>query len=157
MSDEQPPQPPQVPQQPGGTPGPRARPMGIGEGIRSGIGILAAFREAVEETITEALERNDVRPDRAREAVGTAMERMQTAFDDVRERVDVVPRKEFDALRAEVEALRARLEALEGRAGGAAAGGSTLPGDVGSPGIFGGGPTGTVDDAARGVIDQGGL
>ena len=113
----------------------RPRPT-IGGGIRSGIGILSAFRDAIEETIQDAVDRNDLRPERAREAMGTALERMQGAFDEMRERVDVVPRKEFDALRAEVEELRRRVEQLSG--------GPTrfLPGDVGSPGVFGGGAAG---------------
>ena len=34
----------------------------IGEGLRAGIGILSAFREAIEETIEEAVERNDLNP-----------------------------------------------------------------------------------------------
>ena len=131
----------------------------IGEGLRAGIGILAAFREAVEETLQEAMERNDLRPERAMDAVNVAVDRMQAALGDVRERVDVVPRREFDALREEVARLRARLEALEARhGGGAAAGGAHLPGDVGSPGVFeGGGIGGTVNEPGRGVVDGGGL
>lgn len=91
----------------------RARPT-LGEGLRAGIGILTAFKEAIEETIDEAAARNDLRPERAKEALTGALTRAQDAFDGVRDRLDVVPRREFDALRAELEALRARVERLEG-------------------------------------------
>ena len=90
---------------------------GIGEGLRAGIGILSAFREAIEETIEEAVERNDLNPERAKTALSGALERAQGVFEDVRERVDVVPRREFDALKAEVEELRRRLDRLDGGAG----------------------------------------
>ena len=101
MTDEQPSQ-------------PRPRAPSIGEGLRAGIGILTAFKEAIEETIDEAAARNDLRPERAREALTGALSRAQGAFDEVRDRLDVVPRREFDALRAELEALRLRVERLEG-------------------------------------------
>lgn len=93
---------------------PQRRPS-IGEGIRSGIGVLTAFKEAIEETIQEASARGDLSPDRAREFLGTALHRAQDVAGEVKDRLDLVPRREFDALREEVDALRARLEALEGR------------------------------------------
>ena|SRR4051794_24001692 len=96
----------------------RGRPS-IGEGLRAGIGILTAFKEAIEETIDEAAARNDLRPERAKEALTGALSRAQGAFDDVRERLDVVPRREFDALRLELEELRRRVERLEGGGGAA--------------------------------------
>jgi polyhydroxyalkanoate synthesis regulator phasin len=93
--------------------------MGLGEGIRSGIGILSALKEAVEESIQEAVDRGDLSPDRAKEAVQGAMRRaqeaMQDTFGDVRERLDVVPRREFDELRAAVAELSRRVDELEGR------------------------------------------
>jgi polyhydroxyalkanoate synthesis regulator phasin len=94
---------------------PRRRPS-IGEGIRSGIGVLTAFKEALEESIQEANVRGDLSPDRAKQFLGDALHRAQDAATDVRERLDFVPRKEFEALQAEVVLLRARLDALEGRA-----------------------------------------
>jgi polyhydroxyalkanoate synthesis regulator phasin len=93
---------------------------GIGEGLRAGIGILTAFKQAIEETIEDAAERNDLRPERAREALSGALTRAQDAFDDVRERLDVVPRRELDALREEIEELRRRVARLEGGGGGTA-------------------------------------
>jgi polyhydroxyalkanoate synthesis regulator phasin len=89
----------------------------IGEGLRAGIGILTAFKEAIEETIDEAVAANDLRPDRAKEALSGALGRAGEVIGDVRERLDVVPRREFDALRAEVEELRRRLDRLDGGGG----------------------------------------
>ncbi|MDB4947368.1 MAG: hypothetical protein JWM27_17 [Gemmatimonadetes bacterium] len=88
---------------------------GIGEGIKSGIGILAALKDAVEESIQEAVDRGDLKPERATDAVQGAMRRAQEAFGDMRERMDVIPRREFDELRAAVAELSRRLDALEGR------------------------------------------
>jgi polyhydroxyalkanoate synthesis regulator phasin len=88
----------------------------IGEGVRSGVGVLVALKEAIEETIQEAHERGDLSPARAREFLGSALHRAQDAAGEVRERLDLVPRRDFDLLRAEVEALRARLDELESRA-----------------------------------------
>ncbi len=87
----------------------------IGEGIRSGIGVLVAFKEAIEETIQEAGDRGDLSPDRAKEFLGGALHRAQEAAGEVRERLDLVPRREFDALRAEVAELRRRLDELGAR------------------------------------------
>lgn len=83
------------------------------EGFSAWMGVLDAFREAVEETVQEMVDRTDMGPEKAREAVRETMRRAQTAFEDARERVDFVPRREFDALSAEVDALRLRLEAHE--------------------------------------------
>lgn len=91
------------------------RRMSIGEGIRSGIGVLTAFKEAIEETIQEAGERGDLSPDRAKQFLGDALHRAQDAVGEVRERLEWVPRKEFEALLREVEELRRRVDALEGK------------------------------------------
>lgn len=87
----------------------------IGEGIRTGIGVLSALKEAIEETIQEAGERGDLSPQRAKEFLGDALHRAQDAAGEVRDRLDLVPRREFDALRAEVDDLRRRLDELAGR------------------------------------------
>src|SRR3712207_5388031 len=99
-----------------------ARPPSIGEGIRSGIGLLSAFREAIEDTIQEAMDRSDLRPEKARDAMGSALDRMTGVFEEMRDRVDVVLRRDFDALREEVETLRARVADLEAKHGGAGGG-----------------------------------
>ena len=100
----------------------------VKEGIRAGLGILSALKDAVEETIDDMMKRGELSPERAREAVRTTMDRAQAAFEDARDRLDVVPRREFEALRAEVDALRARLDAMQ--AGGAAGGPGAGTGDI---------------------------
>ena len=94
----------------------RRRPS-IGEGIRSGIGVLTAFKEAIEETIQEASERGDLSTDRAKQFLGEALHRAQDVASDVRDRLDFVPRREFEALLREVEELQRRVDQLEGRGG----------------------------------------
>jgi polyhydroxyalkanoate synthesis regulator phasin len=89
------------------------RRAGIGEGIRTGIGILTAFKEAIEETLEEAVERGDLSPERAKGAMRDAAHRVQSSLEEARERLDFVPRKEFDALRHELDELRARVHRLE--------------------------------------------
>jgi polyhydroxyalkanoate synthesis regulator phasin len=94
----------------------------IGEGIRTGIGMLTAFKEAIEETLAEAAERGDLSPERAREVVRDAAGLVQSSFGEARERLDLVPRREFDMLRSEFLDLRRRIERLEaGMAGGSPA------------------------------------
>jgi polyhydroxyalkanoate synthesis regulator phasin len=107
MSDTQQGQQAQVP--------PQGRKISIGEGIRSGIGVLTAFKEAIEETIQEDNARGDLSPDRAKQFLGEALHKAQETVGEVRERLEWVPRKEFETLQAEVAELRHRLDALQGR------------------------------------------
>jgi polyhydroxyalkanoate synthesis regulator phasin len=106
----------------------------VREGIRAGIGILSAIKDAVEETIQDMANRGELSQERAREAVRTTMDRAQVAFDDARVRFDFVPRREFDALKAEVADLRSRLAQHEtaghGYAAGAAADSPPAPGST---------------------------
>lgn len=90
----------------------------VREGIRAGLGILSALKDAVEETVQDMLDRGELSPERAREAVRTTMDRAQAAFDDARVRLDFVPRREFEALQAEVAELRRRVEGLRQGGGG---------------------------------------
>lgn len=87
----------------------------IGEGLRSGIGVLTAFKEAIEETIQEAGSRGDLSPERAKHFLGDALHRAQETVGDVRDRLDWVPRREFEAVLREVEELQRRVDALEGK------------------------------------------
>lgn len=87
------------------------------EGARAAwMGVLAAFKEAMDETIDELRDR-DVTPDRARETMRGSMRRAQQAMEGVRGRVDLVSRREFDTLRQEVAELRQRVTELEAGSG----------------------------------------
>lgn len=89
----------------------------VSEGIRQGIGVLSAFKEALEETIHEARERGDLSADRAKQVMKDALDKAQAAAGDAKGRFDFVHQSEIEALRAEVAELRTRLEALEQAAG----------------------------------------
>ncbi|MHB1192431.1 MAG: hypothetical protein ACYC6F_05225 [Longimicrobiales bacterium] len=92
----------------------------VSDGIKQGIGVLSAFRDALEETITEARERGDLSPERAKEVMRSALNKAQEAADGARERLDFVSQKEFDALAERVAALEERLRGAGGGGGGAA-------------------------------------
>jgi hypothetical protein len=104
------------------------------EGLRAGIGILSALKDAIEETVQDMADRGELSEDRAREAVRTTMARVQSAFDDARVRFDFVPRREFEALKAEVADMRSRLARHEAaHPGPAGAGGAARPGSGPQP------------------------
>ncbi|MDH3205245.1 MAG: hypothetical protein OEO79_01455 [Gemmatimonadota bacterium] len=85
----------------------------VGDGIRSGIGVLSAFKDALEETIQEARDRGDLSAERAKEVVKEALNRAQSAASGARERLDFVNQAEFEALVEAVDSLRERVAALE--------------------------------------------
>ena len=87
----------------------------MGDGIRSGIGVLSAFKDALEETIREARERGDLSTERAKELMKDALEKAQTAASGAKERLDFVTHSELEDLQAAVEALNQRVVALEAR------------------------------------------
>lgn len=87
----------------------------VREGIRAGLGILSALKDAIEETVEDMLDRGELSQERAREAVRTTMDRAQEAFEDARSRFDFVLRSEFDELAEDVRELRRRVERLEAR------------------------------------------
>ena len=87
----------------------------VGDGIRQGLGVLTAFKEALEETISEARERGDLSPERGRAFMRDALDRAQAAAGDARERFDFATRKDVDELASEVRALQARVARLEDR------------------------------------------
>jgi polyhydroxyalkanoate synthesis regulator phasin len=87
---------------------------GIGDGIRTGIGILSAFKDAIEETLDEAVKRGDLSSDRAGQTMRDAASRIQETFDGARDRFDFVSRREYDELKAEIGLLRDRIARLEG-------------------------------------------
>lgn len=86
---------------------PGGRKDAFGDGLRQGLGVLSAFKEALEETIQEAKQRGDLSSDRARDVMKDALDRAQVMAGEARERLDFVSRKEFDALTARVAALEA--------------------------------------------------
>jgi polyhydroxyalkanoate synthesis regulator phasin len=86
---------------------------GVREGLRNSVGLLVAFKEAVQETLEEARDRGDFSTDKAKALVQEAAQRVQHSVDEARERLDFVPRKEFDELKAELEALRERVSRME--------------------------------------------
>jgi len=85
------------------------------EGLRAWLGVLDAFKEAIDETIEEIRQRGAPSPERAREAMRRTMQRAQSAMGEARERLDFVPRRDFEALREEVAELRRRVAELAGR------------------------------------------
>jgi polyhydroxyalkanoate synthesis regulator phasin len=87
----------------------------VSDGIRQGIGVLSAFKDALEETINEARERGDLSTDRAKEVMKGALHRAHEAAEGARERLDFVNQKDFDGLRAVVDEVRERVTALEER------------------------------------------
>jgi polyhydroxyalkanoate synthesis regulator phasin len=105
----------------------------VREGIKAGLGILSALKDAIEETVDDMMDRGELSQDRAREAVRTTMERAQTAFDEARVRFEFVPRKDFDELAEDVKELRRRVIRLEGEAH-QHGGGAGRPGATGGAG-----------------------
>lgn len=86
---------------------------GVREGLRNSVGLLVAFKEAVQETLEEARDRGDFSTEKARALVQEAAQKVQHSVEEAREKLDLVPRKEFDDLKAEVAALRGRIAQLE--------------------------------------------
>ena len=102
----------------------------VSDGIRQGIGVLSAFKDALEETINEARERGDLSPERAKGVMKDALHKAQEAAEGARERLDFVSQKEFDTLASAVEGIKERLGALEARfGGGGPAADDAAPGD----------------------------
>jgi len=81
----------------------------MSEGFSRGLGVLSAFKEALDETIAEARERGDLSVDRAREAMKGAMGRARDVTSEARDRFDFVSQAEFAALVKRVRELEGRL------------------------------------------------
>jgi polyhydroxyalkanoate synthesis regulator phasin len=90
----------------------------VREGIRAGIGILNALKDAIEETVEDMMDRGELSQDRAKEAVRSTMDRAQAAFEDARTRFEFVPRREFEELMEDVVELRRRVVRLEAESEG---------------------------------------
>ena len=87
----------------------------VSGGIRQGIGVLSAVKDALEETINEARERGDLSTDRAKEVMKTALQKAHEAAEGAKDRLDLVHQKEFDGLREVVDDIKARVSELEAR------------------------------------------
>ena len=87
----------------------------VSDGIKEGIGVLSAFKDALEETINEARERGDLSTDRAKEVMKGALDKAQTAAAGAKDRLDLVSQKEFDGLKGAVDTIRDRVGDLEAR------------------------------------------
>jgi polyhydroxyalkanoate synthesis regulator phasin len=80
----------------------------VSDGFNRGLGVLSAFKEALEQTISEARERGDFSVDRARDAMKSAVDRAREATTEARDRFDFVSAAEFEELEARVRALEER-------------------------------------------------
>jgi polyhydroxyalkanoate synthesis regulator phasin len=85
----------------------------VSDGIKQGIGVLSAFKDALEETIQEAKDRGDLSTDRAKEVMKSALHKAQEAAEEAKDRLDLVTQREFDGLKEAVEAIREKVERLE--------------------------------------------
>ncbi len=101
----------------------------VSDGIRQGIGVLSAFKDALEETINEARERGDLSSEHAKDVMKNALQKAQEAAEGAKERLDFVHQKEFDDLRDVVAGVKARVSALEDRLRGSASGGTPEGGE----------------------------
>jgi polyhydroxyalkanoate synthesis regulator phasin len=91
----------------------------IGDGIRQGIGVLSALKDALEETIQEARERGDLSTERAREVLKEALATAQSAAGEARGRLDFAQQGDLEALASAVESIGRRVAVLEAHVFGA--------------------------------------
>ena len=90
---------------------------GITGGIRYGLGMLAAMKDAIEETLKEAKERGDLTPERAKQVMRTTLEKAQEKAGEAREALDFVKQKEFTLLKELVDRLDTRVNDIEQKVG----------------------------------------
>lgn len=89
---------------------------GFGEGLRQGLSMLSAVREALEETVQEAGDRGGATAEQARERLGSTLSRARSAAGEARERLDRVARHELERLGEHLDDLEARVTELGARA-----------------------------------------
>lgn len=86
---------------------------GIKGGIRQGLSMLSAMKDAIEETLKEARERGDLSPDRAKEVMRSTLEKAQEKAGGARDALDFVKQKEFDTLKEVVDRIELRVAEIE--------------------------------------------
>lgn len=82
-------------------------------GIRQGLSMLSAMKDAIEETLKEAKERGDLTPERAKEVMRSTLEKAQEKAGEAREALDFVKQKEFEVLKKVVEQIEMRVTEIE--------------------------------------------
>ena len=85
----------------------------MGDGIKQGIGVLSAFKDALEETIQEARDRGDLSTERAREVMKEALEKAQSAGERARDCLDFAHQADMDTLKGAMKSIRERRKELE--------------------------------------------
>ena len=87
----------------------------VSDGIKQGIGVLSAFKDALEETIQEAKARGDISTERAKDVMKSALHKAQEAAGEAKDRLDLVTQKDFDGLKDAVDVIKDKVSALEAR------------------------------------------
>ena len=75
--------------------------------------MLSAMKDAIEETLSEARERGDLTPERAKEVMRSTLEKAQARAGEAREAFDFVKQKDFDGLKGVVDELKERVKGVE--------------------------------------------
>ncbi len=90
-----------------------SRTEAIRGGIKQGLGMLSAMKDAIEETLNEARERGDLSPERAKEVMRSTLQKAQAKAGEARDAFDFVKQKEFDGLQTVVDGLKTRISQVE--------------------------------------------
>lgn len=85
----------------------------VSDGIKQGMGVLNAMKDAIEETIKDAKERGDLSQERAKEVMKSGLEKAQQRVDSAREAFDFVSQNEFEGLRTKVDEIKDRVLNIE--------------------------------------------
>ena len=91
----------------------KSRTDSIKGGIRQGLSMLNAMKDAIEETLSEARERGDLTPERAKEVMRSTLEKAQARAGEAREAFDFVKQKDFDGLKGVVDGIKEKVKGIE--------------------------------------------
>ena len=103
----------------------------VGDGFKEGMGMLSAFKDALEETIQEARERGDLSAEKAKEVVKDALDKAQAAGERARDKLDFAHQAELETVRGAMDSIRKRVSDLEESVFGGARGGGEAAADDG--------------------------